>query len=75
MDNYIFLTGIELWLFVFFIALVAVSSIVVGFSYVKERREKEHWHQKYRSLCRQYSYLQLNAEMKGVKFNADRSKE
>ncbi len=75
MDNYIHIAGIELWLFVFFLLFISICLIALGVSYVQEVREKERWHIKYRNLCREYSYLQLNAETKGVKTNANRSEK
>lgn len=74
MDNYITISGASLWVFLALAAVVLIALIILGVSYIKECRDKQYYHDKYRALCREYSYLQLNAEMKGSGTGAYRSK-
>lgn len=65
MDNCILISGAPLWVILGFAAMVMIEFIILGCAYIKECRDKQYYHDKYRALCREHSYLQLNAETKG----------
>ena len=67
MDNFILISGPSLWALLGLIAVITVALIVLGVSYVKECRDKQYYHDKYRALCREHSILQLEALSSEVK--------
>ena len=78
MDNYIFISGAPLWVFLGIAIIFVIFFIVLGCAYIKECRENQYYKERCHKLCRELSILQLNAiddDFKRWKANGDRSKE
>ena len=75
MSNYITISGASIWVLLGLLALILIALVALGVSYVKAERDKEHYQTKYRCLVREYSLLQLDAELRGRGVIGNRSEE
>ena len=67
MDNYIILSGAQLWVFLALLAIIIIGFLIMGRSYLKAERDKRYYQERCHKLCRKISILQLNAMSNDVK--------
>lgn len=67
MDNYIILSGAQLWVFLALLAIIIIGFFIMGYSYLKAERGKQYYQERCHRLCRKLSICQLEAMSQDVR--------